>query len=177
MEKAHKTPFPGHFVNTEEVRQKVHLDIIRKIDASFPVVSRYICTFFDDFSSFTFITLLRRKSDMKEALKGLAGFLESSQQTKIRSIGLHLDGALGYKASPIIRGMVKINKIFFASYTFERIRIAVRVSRSITDPTQILFIQISPPVCLRPFAVKQALFVRNCVPHSATGKSPTTLLK
>lgn len=177
MGKAHKLPFPGHFMKAERVGQKVHSDIVGKIDASFPAGSRYICTFLDDFSRFTFVTFLRRKSDVKEALKGFVSFLESSQRTEVRSIGLHSDGALEYKALPNNLGGIKVNKFFSAPYTPEHNGIAERINRTIMDAARSLLIQADLPVCLWPFAVKQVLFVRNRVPHSATGQPPITLLK
>ena len=69
----------------------------------------------------------------------------------------------------------KENKSISPPYTPELNGIAERVNRTMVEGSLAMLIQANLPSCLWPFALKHAIYVRNRVPHSATGSTPYSM--
>lgn len=176
--KAHKLPFSSHFKQMSTVGELVHSDMMGSLEMSFPDRFRYVCTFIDDFSRYTFLGFLRNKSDLLQAFEMVktkfndfvhadATFFGSSVIQK-----LHSDGAKEYKSLGKFFGGEDINNTFSPPYTPEHNAIAERINRTLCDAARSILIQANLPACLWPFALKHVIYVRNRVQHSTLKTSP-----
>ena len=178
MGKAHKLPFHGHFQKSENVGDIIHSDVVGPLSLSFPDRFRYVCTFMDDHSRYTFLAFLRHRSEVGEAfrtfktkmdkMKIISNRLSSSERLSI----LHSDGAKEYKRLENELGGKEIESSFSPPYTPELNGIAERVNRTMVEGARTCLIQAGLPDCLWPFALKHVMNVRNRVPHSAIKDTP-----
>lgn len=180
--KAHKLPFHSHFKQTSSVGELVHSDIMGKLEMSYPNRYRYVCTFTDDFSRYTYLGFLHRKSDLLAAFEQIQDKFSKIILGKVNFYGssiiqkLHSDGAKEYKALENYFGGSGLNKSFSPPYTPEHNAIAERINRTLCDAARALLIQANLPVCLWPFALKHVIYVRNRVQHSTTVTTPLFLM-
>ena len=180
--KAHKLPFPGHFEPADQLGEIMHSDILGPLEPSFPDRHRYVSTFLDAHSRYTFIGLMRHRSDVSDVFEGV--------KTKFRELGganinlhfngpiakVHSDGAKEYIALQNSLGGGEDNNSFSPPYTPELNGIAERVNRTMVEGALSMLIQAKLPSCLWPYAVKHVIYVRNRVPHSSTGATPYSLM-
>lgn len=61
--KAHKLPSHSHFKESSKVYKIVDSNIMGDLQMSFPNRYRYVCTFIDAFSRYTYLGFLRQRSD------------------------------------------------------------------------------------------------------------------
>lgn len=171
--KAHRLPFPGHFEDVKHVGELVHSDIVGNLESSFPDRFKYVSTFLDGKSRYKFAGMMRHRSDVYTVFEGVS--------TKFRDIGevdiqkIHSDGAQEYIALQNSLGGGDEYKSFSPPYTPELNGIAERVNRTMVEGALAMLIQANLPSCLWPFAVKHVIYVRNRVPHSATGNTPYSI--
>lgn len=180
--KAKKLPFIGHFGRADKVAEIVHSDIVGKLEPSYPHNHRYIGTFIDDYSRYTFVGFLKHKSDIKEAFYQFLYRLPREWYPDIGSssgqatLTLHSDGAEEYKALQKSITGLSFRQTFSSPYTPEHNAVAERANRTIVEGARAILIQARLPSCLWPFAVKHVLSVRNKVVHSKTNESPHMLM-
>lgn len=129
--KAHKLPFPGNFEIADHVGEVVHSDIVGELEPSFPDRFRYVTTFLDGHSRYTFIGLMRYKSDLTEVFEGVAKMFRNIGGASIKK--LHSDGAKEYLALQNSLGGGEDDKSFSPPYTPELNRIAERVNRTMVE--------------------------------------------
>lgn len=97
--KAHKLPFLGKFKRATRIGEVVHSDIVGKLTPSFPDGYRYVCTFLDDYSRHTYISMFRRRSELPSAFGTIAEefrklMMDRNMKWTSRPISiLHSDGA------------------------------------------------------------------------------------
>jgi len=161
--KAHKLPFHGHFQKTSRIGEVIHSDIVGKLDLSYPSRYRYVCTFLDDFSRYTFIAFLRSRDEVKDAFQQVIPLIRTENSDTLHFsqssnlMKLHSDGAEEYKAILNDFGGVVFEKSFSPPYTPELNGIAERVNRTMIEASRSLLIQAKLPKCLWPYALKHVI--------------------
>ena len=182
MGKAHKLPFHGHFERSANVGDLIHSDVIGPLGLSFPDRYRYVCTFLDDHSRFTFLAFLRHRSEVGSAFMIMKARLDSVNTTRSvqfsrsdRLMKLHSDGAKEYKKLENDLGGKHIISSFSPPYTPELNGIAERVNRTLEEGARACLIQADLPEVLWPFALKHVVSVRNRLPHTAIKETPFNL--
>ena len=182
MGKAHKLPFPGHFEPAKELGEVVHSDILGPLEPSFPDRFQYASTFLDGYSRYTFVGNMRHRSDLYAVFKGVTKKFQELGGAKINPnyhgpvSKIHSDGAKEYIALQDSLGGGDENKSFSPPYTPELNAIAERVNRTMVEGARAMLIQADLPLCLWPYAIKHVMYVRNRVPHTATGATPYSLM-
>ena len=146
--KAQKLPFPGHFDIASTIGEVVHLDIVGKLETSFPDRYRYVLTFVDSYSRYTFIGLMRYCSDLSNVFKGVSAKFREIGGAKIRPLftgpiaKIHPDGAKEYiSLQDSLEGVGK--KLFSPPHTPELNGIAESVNRIMVEGALSMLIQAS----------------------------------
>ena len=191
--KAHKLPFKGHFERAKSIGDLIHSDIVGPLQPSFPDRYKYAATFQDDHSRFAYVGFMRNKSDLPSVFHAFALLFHRVTQTRLGVVSiapdcaqqfpvewgeikrLHSDNAKEYISLPDFGGGME--KSYCPPYTPELNAVAERINRTLGDATRSMLIQADLPTCLWPFAMKNVVYVRNRVPHSATGLPPFTVLQ
>ena len=84
--KMHKTPFPTHVSNTEYPFQLVHSDVWGPAPVTFVLDHRFYVIFVDDFTRFTWLFLLKRKSDVFQVFLHFYSLVETQFSAKIKTL-------------------------------------------------------------------------------------------
>ena len=168
--KAHKLPFHGHFEQCNSPGEIVHSDVVGKLEPSYPDGYRYFATFMDGHSRYLFVAFMVNRSDLYDSFDAVSTMFQKLGGVPIKS--LHSDGAKEYVRLQQEVSSNGVNVSFSAPYTPEHNAIAERVNRTLVEAARTLLIQANLPGCLWPFALKQVVYVRNRVRHSAVGNTP-----
>ena len=110
---------------------------------------------------------MQHRSDIHHIFKNVKAKFQDIGGANIKK--LHSDGAKEYLALQDSLGGGEESKSFSPPYTPELNGIAERVNRTMVEGALAMLIQANLPSCLWPFALKHAIYVRNRIPHSATG--------
>lgn len=155
--KAHKLPFNNDFKGATKIGEVTHSDIIGRLSMSVPDQYHYVCTFIDGHSRYSYLGLIRRRSNLLNAFSLVYDRLKAYLTTDDMLFGystnilkLHSDGAEKYKAVKNPFGGKEFEKSFSLPYTPEHNAIAERINRTLGDVTRSLIVQGNLPPCLRP---------------------------
>lgn len=152
---------------------------MRKLDLSFPDRYKFVCTFLDDHSRYTFLGFLQNLSDIQQAFhlmtSWLNGMISDSNKRSLdypSVIHLHCDEGKEYETIDMDFKGNGIEKSVSPPYTPKLNAIAERLNRALTEAARSVLIEANLPKCLRPFALKHVIYVRNRVPHSTINTTP-----
>ena len=196
LSKAHKLPFHGKFERATRVGQMVHSDIVGPLEASYAEGWKYMCTFVDDYSRFVVVVFMRHKHELYDAYREFVAYLtQMTSNAQVELVNVHQESAglyeqycgdhvrIGrihsdYGLEYVSLGKQYPNTIknFSPPYTPELNGIAERINRTIVEPARSMLCQAGLPECFWPYAVRQAVFVRNRVRHSTIDASPYYLV-
>ena len=194
--KAHKLPFRGKFERAERVGQIVHSDIVGPLEPSYTDGWRYMCTFIDDYSRFVVVAFMRHKDELYDAYRQYLAYLNTiTSDTRVELVNVREQSASLYEkhcGHEVRIGRIHSDygleyvslgqqhpdtvKTFSPPYTPELNGIAERINRTIVEPARSMLCQAGLPECFWPYAVGQAVFVRNRVRHSTINSSPYYLI-
>jgi GAG-pre-integrase domain len=196
---SHKLPFISNFSRTSVPGELIHSDIFGPLPISFPDNYRHMRTFLDDYSRYLVVALMQKKSDIGDAFPVCRRFLQQAASMRddvVIDVEMDAGGAMpcemsanGFQIVRLHSGNVKeyeriaqdvankdVVKTYSPSYTPDHNSIAEHVNRTIMYPDRWTLIQAGHTESLWPFAVKNVVVMRNCVPHIATNSTPFELL-
>lgn len=175
--KAQRLLFPGYFEDAEKVGSIVHSDILGKLEPSFPDKFKYVSTFMDAKSRYTFVGMMCHRSEVHTVFDGVSGkFLEVGGAVIEK---LHMDGDKEYISLQTSLGEGNEDRSFSPTYTTELNGIAERLNRKMVQGALSMLIQENWPSCLWPFAVNMpSLFaIASHIPQQVTRHTPYLLAK
>ena len=136
-----RKPFPKcSRSETENILDLVHSDICGPMKTSTPSGNRYILTFIDDFSRYTFVYLLRSKDEVVDKYKEFINLMKNNFKKNVKV--LRSDNG-GEYMSKILNEILKENGTkheFSAPYTPEQNGVAERKNRSLTEMARCMLI-------------------------------------
>lgn len=150
----------------------VHTDTCGPISPETPSGARYFLTFTDDFSRFTEVRLLRKKS---EVAKELIFFLKSHQSVK----KIRCDNAKEYFTEEVKNCTRKMGMSMDPSplYTPALNGIAERVNRTLIEKAKALILDAKLPKSYWGYAVQTAAYLKNRIPsRSIENNTPYELI-
>ena len=139
--------------------------------------NKYIITFIDDFSKFTFVYLLKNKSDALETFKIFLLEVENQFGKKIKRI--RSDRGREYESFGFNSYVQSLGIIHETTppYSPQSNGVAERKNRTLIELTNAMLIESCAPLNLWGEAVLTACHVLNRVPHKKTKKTPYELWK
>ena len=159
--KVTKKTFNSSFTPCSFPGEAIHSDIAGKFPASVEG-ARYMCNFVDQYSRYTLITGIRRKSDTKEAFEE---YCKSSvaKWFKKGTFELHTDGGGEYQSVT----MDNIIHITSTPETPQHNPFAERINRTILDPVRTILEESGVPHKYWVDACKHVVYVKNRIYHSS----------
>jgi len=121
LARAHTLPFHGHFKRSTSVGGIVHSDIAGEIYLSYHDRFRYLSPFLYDYSRYTCVAFLLRKSDIEEAFNIFLQMIPNMGKNDIGVIESpslltsHSDNAKEYEAVHSDFGETKYQKVILAA--------------------------------------------------------------
>ena len=163
--KMHSKSFPESSSRATKKFQIIHSDL-----KEFPVSSyhhfKYYMSFIDDYSSFSWVTKLRNKSDAYDAFLKWIALVKNQYEDKCSIKTWHCDGGGEYITDKFIEKLEKmgINLVRSAPHTPQQHGRAERFNRTTMDKAESLRHQAGLPSSWWEFAVDHAVYVYNRTP-------------
>ena len=170
MGKQHRTAYPkGTPYRATEPFEIVHSDVCGPMHVKSFGDSRYMVTFIDDYSRYTCVYFMKRKSEVLEKFKEFVNYATNSSGKKVKI--LRSDNGGEYCSKAFV-DYLKENGIVHQTtvpYNPAQNGVAERMNRTLLETTRSMMSHSKMPREFWAEAVSTATYVRNC--------SPTTSLK
>ena len=168
MGKMHRKPFPkkSQHKSTQPL-ELIHSDICGPMSVNSVGGSKYFITFIDDYSRFTYVYMIKNKS---EALEKFQEFVELSENlTGYHVKALRSDNAQEYESKAFIQYCKEkgIRKEDTIPYTPQQNGVAERMNRTIMETTRSMLYHAHLPLKFWAEAVSTAVYLRNRSPTSS----------
>ena len=163
--KATRKGFTSAFESVNYTGEVVHFDLAGPLSASMDG-AQYVYTFTDQFSRFTHVIGLRKKSDTVAATEE---YKKQSHVTKYFKKGverLHSDGGGEYE------GVSVPEHTTTTPHTPQHNPFAERVNRTLFEPVRVLLEQAGLSARYWEYAIDYVSYIKNRFPHASVGKSP-----
>ena len=170
-----RMPFEAAEEKSTRPLDLVHMDLCGPMPETSLGGHRYVATFLDDYSRLSAVALLKRKSDVIQAVKETFNLLENQASQKIREV--RTDNGTEY-VNREMEAYLKdkgINHQRTAPYTPEQNGKAERLNRTLMEKTRAMLLEANLPAELWGEAVATANFVRNRSPVSGKSQTPWEL--
>jgi transposase InsO family protein len=171
--KIQRLPFPKSTeTRTEAPLERIHTDICGPIYCGYSKF-RYFITFIDDYSRFSFVYCMRKRSEALHYFKLFKNLVENQHNTKIKI--LRSDNAPEYKEGEFKQQLIRdgIKHEITAPYSPQQNGVAERYNRTLTEMARSMLIDAKLPGFFWNFAVDWANHIKNRVTHKALPQNIT----
>ena len=151
----------------------IHSDISGPMPITSMNGSRYLLTFIDDFSRYTWVFFLKKKSEVCEKFSELKALIENASGLKIKI--LRSDNGGEYVSNELLSicSQSGIQVQHSIPYTPQQNGVAERKNRSLKEMTTCMLESKKLAANLWAEAMHAAAYIQNRVPHSSVkGKTP-----
>jgi len=164
LNKIHVQPFQPSKHRETEVLSLVHSDICGPMNVESLGGSRYFVTFIDDYSRYTEVTMLHKRSDVLKAFKNYKRRVENQTGQRIKK--LRTDNGREYLSNEFKKFLEDegIARQLSVEYTPQQNGVAERANRTIVEMARCMLQQSRLPQSLWAEAVNTATFIRNRSP-------------
>ena len=170
-----KLPFPSKASpQAREILDLVHSDVSGPMEVQTPNQMKYVVTFIDDYSRYTVIYLLKRKSEVEEKVKEYVKMVKTKfgrVPKKIRS-----DNGGEYSGKSLKDFLISegIKQEFTAPYTPQQNGVAERKNRSLVEMTRCMLVDSSLDKKYWGEAIHTANHLQNRLPTKGSDVIPYT---
>jgi transposase InsO family protein len=170
-----RKPFPSSTSETTSVLELVHSDLAGPMQVKSLVGAYYFVTYLDDFSGYSFVRMLRTKSEVEDTTKALIQFLETQTGKLVKKFqndngGEYVNEVLkDYFAQ---KGIVHRKTV---PHTPQQNGKAERLNRTLLDKARTMRAGTGLPTNVWAEAVNTANYLRNRLPTSGRFKTPYEL--
>lgn len=159
-----RVPFPKQSTTeSSDLLSLIHTDICGPMQTSTPGGKRYLVTFIDDFSRYTFVYLLSNKSDVPNVLKQYVALVQNQLGKKVKTIRSDRGGE--YLNTHLRRYLADegIKTQLTAAYSPQQNGVAERKNRTLIEMARCMLIDAGLPNKFWGEAVVTANFIQNRV--------------
>lgn len=171
-----RIPFPQvSNSRTQATLDLVHSDICGPMQTVTPSGNKYMLTFTDDYSRYTVIYLMAKKSDLLEKFKEYVKMVETQYHKKPKILRSDRGGeymGFNFKAYLKEKGIMHQPT---APYTPQQNGVAERKNRTLMEATRCMLIDSKLDKRFWGEAVRTANYLQNRLPTNITSKSPYEL--
>ncbi len=171
-----RLPFPKQSLNkSSSVLDLIHSDVCGPMKTMSPSGKRYILTFIDDFSRFTKVFFLRKKSETESKLKE---YVEMAKTKFVRKPKMMRSDRGGEYVSNSITNLLNgegIQTQFTAGFSPQQNGVAERKNRSLVEMARCMLLDAKLPTTFWAEAINMANYMQNRLPSKAISKTPYEL--
>ena len=175
--KMHKSSCPNESQNrASQLLEIIHTDVCGPMQIDSMGGSRYFVTFTDDFSRYTTVYFMRKKSEVLTKFKEYVNQVENKTGSKIKKLNiwntvksLRSDNGGEYSSAAFQSFCVEkgISRQFTNPYTPEQNGVSERLNRTIIEAVRSMLIHSNLPLSFWAEAVRCAVYTNNRSPTSA----------
>lgn len=171
-----RQPFPKRSRSqTIEPLELVHTDLCGPIPTQTPGGRRYIMTMIDDYSRFTQIFLLKKKSQAGQVIKDFIAFSQTQFNKLPKAFRFDRGGEyIGHELQEYLKEK-GINMQLTAPYTPEQNGLAERKNRTLIEAVRTMLIDAQLPDTYWGEAAVTAAYIQNLLPTKSKEKTPHEL--
>lgn len=165
--KMHRLPFPKDATRATQIMDLVHSDVWGDASVDSLGGSRYYVSFTDDYSRYTYVFTLKRKSDAFDAFKRWLALAENQTGRKLKAI--RTDNGGEYVSNEWDKYLSErgIRRQLTAPYTSPQNGVAERLNRTIMERVRACLAAASLPFSLWAEAVAAVVYTKNMCPTVA----------
>lgn len=170
-----RSPFERAEEKTTAVLDVVHMDVCGPLPEETPGGKKYFITFLDDYSRYSDVNLLGRKSEAKEAIKSKIAYMEKQTGKHVKAVRTDNGGEF---ISDDLRDYFTekgINHQKTMAYTPEQNGRAERLNRTLMEKTRAMMLDSDLPTRFWGEALTTANYLRNVSPTANKEKTPYEL--
>ncbi|MBW0552703.1 hypothetical protein O181_092418 [Austropuccinia psidii MF-1] len=160
-------PFKGHFSETTEPLNCLHMGLVGPISPSSISGHCYILTIIDQHTSYKITCFLKNKSDTYEEFVKQQKLIETTQQQKIKKLVTEGGGEFINQQFKDLAEQNGFKHILAPPYTLEHNGIAERANRTILDKARCLLLSSCLPNQYWAEAVNTATYLTKILPTSS----------
>lgn len=153
----------------------VHSDVCGPMPTQTPSGKRYLLTFIDDYSRFTFVYLLRNKNEVTEKLKQFVELMKTSKGIKPKVINTDRGGEYVNKETKKFLKSEGIQLKLTPGYTPQMNGIAERKNRTLIEMAKCLLLDAKLAKTFWGEAINTSNYIQNRLITKATNKIPYEL--
>ena len=180
--KMHRLPFPKRSLSRAKlIYETIHSDLCGPLQIDSVGGSRYILTFTDDYSRYTFVYFLQRKSEVLSYFKKFVNLVENNRQkikelNVINSIRSDNGGEYTSKDFDVFCTEKGISRQFTNPDCPEQNGVSERLNRTIIEGARSILYNAKLPLGFWAEAVSTVVYLRNRSPASSlNGRTPFEL--
>ena len=177
--KMHRLPYPRQSASRAEVAHKlIHTDLCGPMQVESVGGSRYLLTFTDDFSRYSVVYFLKRKSEVLVKFKEFVNYIENNNHrveelNVVNSIRSDNGGEYTSKEFELYCKKKGISRQFTNPYCPQQNGVSERLNRTIIEGARSMLFHASLPLKFWAEAVSTMIYLRNRSPTtSLEGKTP-----
>ncbi|KAI3767607.1 hypothetical protein L2E82_17860 [Cichorium intybus] len=167
-----KSPFKGSFERSEGLLDIIHTDVCGPFRSTTKDGTRFYVTFTDDFSRYSYIYLIKQKSDTFEKFKEFKNEVENQLGRKIKT--LRSDRGGKYLSIEFLEYLKECGIVsqLTPPRTPQLNGVAERRNRTLLDMVRSMMSRASFPIHFWGYALKTAAHILNLVPTTKVAKTP-----
>lgn len=171
-----RLPFPKESLNrSTSVLDLIHSDVCGPMKTMSPSGKRYMLTFIDDFSRFTKVFFLQRKSETEAKLKEYVEMAKTKFLRKPKMMRSDRGGEyIGKSITSLLNGE-GIQTQFTAAYSPQQNGVAERKNRSLVEMARCMLLDARLPITFWAEAINTANYLQNRLPTKAISSTPYEL--
>ena len=172
-----KLPFSSSNFQSEKPLERIHSDVWGLAPVTYVQGFRYYIIFIDNFSRFSWLYPLKRKSDVFSVFKSFQSMVENQFERKIQIF--QSDGGGEFVNTEFVSHLAQcgIKHYLCCPHTPEQNGLAERKHRHLLELGLSMMFEAKLPQNLWVEALFTANFLTNLLPHSATGKTTSPFEK
>lgn len=171
--KSTRLPFPRQSSSqSNDVLELVHSDVCGPMQTQSPSGKRYVLTFIDDYSHYTVIYLLRKKSEVEEKIKEYIALVMNKFGKKIKCMRSDRGGEYMGHAVKNYLSLKGISVQYTAPYSPQQNGVAERKNRTLIEMARCMLHEADLPFTFWAEAVNTANYIQNRVITRSTNQIP-----
>ncbi|MCP4491938.1 MAG: DDE-type integrase/transposase/recombinase [Gammaproteobacteria bacterium] len=168
--KLHRLPFQTSEARTSEILELVHSDVCGSIDPLSLGGAKYFVTFIDDFSRFTMVYFIQRKSEVFEKFKEYKNLMEKQTGQVIKALRSDNGGEYTSQAFKEFLKNEGIQHQLTIPKTPEQNGVAERMNRTVVEMVRAMLAHSKLPKKFWAEALNTAVYLKNRSPATAVTK-------
>ena len=165
--KSHKTSLN----KSTQLNQLVHSDLCGPMETSSLTNSHYFLTFIDDFSRYTTVYFLKKKSEVLTYFKEYCNLVIRQHELPIQALRSDNGGEYGSNAFEAFCKDEGIQQQFTVPYTPQQNGVSERKNRTLVGAARAMLLTAGLPKSYWEEAIATACYVQNRVPHANDPKT------
>src|SRR3954469_24962794 len=175
MGKMTKTPFFGTMERATNLLEIIHTDVCGPMSVSTRGGYRYFLTFTDDLSRYSYIYLMKHKSETFEKFKEFQNEVENHRNRKIKFLRSDRGGEyLSYEFSTHMKECGIVSQLTPAG-TLQQNGVSERLNRTLLDMVRSMMSLTDLPLSFWGYALETAAFTLNRAPSKSVETTPYEL--